>query len=329
MADENYIRESIINPQAKVVAGYQPLMPTFQGLISEEELLQLIAYIRRSAAAPRANGAAHRSSRPDQSGGHDAATGRPNYLNADHGAQVVAPDDRPQADRAPVPRARSRSSSRSAGSSRRSIRLELLTPAGRPAVEAETYNKLFTHARRRHGLLLPDPVDPGGARELPHADHDRRARTSPSRKLNLLSWYIYMFGGAFTLCGDDHRRRRHGLDVLHAVQHDVSNTHVIATALGIFITGFSSILTGLNFIVTIHTHARAGHDLVPHAALRLGALRDQPDHDPRHAGPRDHAAARRGRARSSASASSTRRSAAIRCSSSTSSGSTRTRPSTS
>jgi cytochrome c oxidase subunit 1 len=42
-----------------------------------------------------------------------------------------------------------------------------------------------------------------------------------------------------------------------------------------FIAGFSSILTGLNFIVTIHTHAGAGHDLVPAAALRLGDLRDQ------------------------------------------------------
>jgi cytochrome c oxidase subunit 2 len=46
LADEAYIRESVLNPTAKIVAGYQPLMPTFQGLISEEGLLQLIAYIR-------------------------------------------------------------------------------------------------------------------------------------------------------------------------------------------------------------------------------------------------------------------------------------------
>ena len=45
-ADEAYIRESIVNPQAKVVAGFQPLMPTFQGLVSEEQLLQLIAYVK-------------------------------------------------------------------------------------------------------------------------------------------------------------------------------------------------------------------------------------------------------------------------------------------
>ncbi len=44
--DEAYIRESIVLPQAKVVAGFQPIMPTFQGLVTEEQLLQLIAYIR-------------------------------------------------------------------------------------------------------------------------------------------------------------------------------------------------------------------------------------------------------------------------------------------
>lgn len=45
-ADEAYIRESIVNPRTKMVAGFQPLMPTFQGLVSEEGLLQLIEYIK-------------------------------------------------------------------------------------------------------------------------------------------------------------------------------------------------------------------------------------------------------------------------------------------
>jgi cytochrome c oxidase subunit 2 len=44
--DDTYVRESIVNPQAKIVAGFQPIMPTFQGLVSEEQLLQLIAYVR-------------------------------------------------------------------------------------------------------------------------------------------------------------------------------------------------------------------------------------------------------------------------------------------
>jgi cytochrome c oxidase subunit II len=46
IADENYVRESILSPRAKIVAGYQPIMPSFQGRLSEEQILQLIAYIR-------------------------------------------------------------------------------------------------------------------------------------------------------------------------------------------------------------------------------------------------------------------------------------------
>ncbi len=46
IADEAYIRESILNPTAKVVAGFQPIMPVFQGLVSEEQLLQLIEYVK-------------------------------------------------------------------------------------------------------------------------------------------------------------------------------------------------------------------------------------------------------------------------------------------
>jgi cytochrome c oxidase subunit 2 len=55
VADDSYIRESIVNPRAKVVAGFQPIMPTFQGLVTEEQLLQLIAYVRslsQQGAAP-------------------------------------------------------------------------------------------------------------------------------------------------------------------------------------------------------------------------------------------------------------------------------------
>jgi cytochrome c oxidase subunit II len=51
VADESYLRESILNPRAKLVAGFEPIMPTFQGQVSEEQLLQLIAYIK-SLGAP-------------------------------------------------------------------------------------------------------------------------------------------------------------------------------------------------------------------------------------------------------------------------------------
>ena len=57
VADEGYIRESIVNPQAKLLEGYPPIMPTYQGLISEEGLLQLTAYIKSLSPAPVSGGA--------------------------------------------------------------------------------------------------------------------------------------------------------------------------------------------------------------------------------------------------------------------------------
>ena len=45
-ADENYLRESILDPGTKVVKGFKPVMPTFQGLISEEQLNALVAYVK-------------------------------------------------------------------------------------------------------------------------------------------------------------------------------------------------------------------------------------------------------------------------------------------
>ena len=53
MADEAYIRESILAPNAKIVKGYPAIMPTFQGQVSEEQLLQLIAYVKSLKTAER------------------------------------------------------------------------------------------------------------------------------------------------------------------------------------------------------------------------------------------------------------------------------------
>ena len=55
-ADEAYLRESILQPNAKIVAGYQPLMPTFQGQVTEEGVLELIEYIKSLAPAPAGAG---------------------------------------------------------------------------------------------------------------------------------------------------------------------------------------------------------------------------------------------------------------------------------
>ncbi|MGH9351125.1 MAG: cytochrome c oxidase subunit II, partial [Terriglobia bacterium] len=57
IADDAYIRRSILEPSAQIVAGYKPLMPTFQGQISEDQILEIIAYIKSLATTPDAQGA--------------------------------------------------------------------------------------------------------------------------------------------------------------------------------------------------------------------------------------------------------------------------------
>jgi len=65
VADENYVRESILNPGAKIVSGFKPIMPTFQGQVSEENLMALVAYIK-SLSQSQQKGSA--SSQPAASG---------------------------------------------------------------------------------------------------------------------------------------------------------------------------------------------------------------------------------------------------------------------
>jgi cytochrome c oxidase subunit I len=130
------------------------------------------------------------------------------------------------------------------------VRLELLTPAG-DLLTSETYNKMFT----MHGVvmvfffLIPSiPATLGnflipimvGAKDLAFP------------RVNLLSWYIYILGGAFTLYAALTGGVDTGWTFYTPYSTAAANSHVMTAALGIFITGFSSILTGLNFIVTIH-----------------------------------------------------------------------------
>ncbi len=130
------------------------------------------------------------------------------------------------------------------------IRLELATPPG-DLVSDETYNKLFT----MHGVMMVFffliPAIPAvlGNFLVPIMVG---AKDVAFPKLNLASWYIYITGGLFTL----YSLVTGGLDTgwtFYAPFSTLASTsNVISAALGIFITGFSSILTGLNFIVTIH-----------------------------------------------------------------------------
>jgi cytochrome c oxidase subunit 2 len=66
VADEAYIRESILMPSAKITAGFQPIMPTFQGLVTEEQLLQLIEYVKSLQGQPEVPTARPTISEPAQ-----------------------------------------------------------------------------------------------------------------------------------------------------------------------------------------------------------------------------------------------------------------------
>jgi len=130
------------------------------------------------------------------------------------------------------------------------IRLELLTP-GPDLVQADTYNKLFT----MHGIsmifffLIPSVPAVLGNFLVPMMIG---AKDLAFPRLNLLSWYIYVIGGLFTLVAIVAGGVDTGWTFYTPYSTTWSNTNVVPVALGIFITGFSSILTGLNFIVTIH-----------------------------------------------------------------------------
>ncbi|HVR72720.1 MAG TPA: cbb3-type cytochrome c oxidase subunit I, partial [Planctomycetota bacterium] len=130
------------------------------------------------------------------------------------------------------------------------IRLELLTP-GEDLVLAETYNKLFT----LHGIimvfffLIPAIPSVLGNFLIPLM---LGAKDLAFPRINLASWYIYILGGTLTLAAVVAGGVDTGWTFYTPYSTTYANTHVLTTALGVFITGFSSILTGLNFIVTIH-----------------------------------------------------------------------------
>ncbi len=130
------------------------------------------------------------------------------------------------------------------------MRLELVTPEG-DLLSSDTYNKYFT----MHGIimvfffLVPSiPATLGnflipimvGARDLAFP------------RINLLSWYLYIGGALFTLGAVVAGGVDTGWTFYTPYSSTYSNSYVMAAVAGIFIAGFSSILTGLNFIVTIH-----------------------------------------------------------------------------
>ena len=130
------------------------------------------------------------------------------------------------------------------------IRAELMSPNG-SMMSSETYNKMFT----MHGVimvfffLIPSIPATMGNFLMPMMIG---ARDLAFPRINLLSWYLLVAGGGFAIFAMAAGGVDTGWTFYTPYSTTYSNTWVIATALGIFIAGFSSILTGLNFIVTVH-----------------------------------------------------------------------------
>jgi cytochrome c oxidase subunit I len=130
------------------------------------------------------------------------------------------------------------------------MRLNLISPQG-ALVEPETYNKLFTI----HGTIMiffflaPAVPTVLGNFLIPMMVG---ARDVAFPKLNLLSWYIFITAGAVFLYSVISGGVDTGWTFYTPLSTMYLNTHVLSAAMAVFISGFSSILTGLNFIVTIH-----------------------------------------------------------------------------
>ncbi len=130
------------------------------------------------------------------------------------------------------------------------IRIELLTPQG-DLVKPDIYNRLFT----MHGItmifffLIPSIPAVLGNFLIPLMIG---AKDVAFPKLNLASWYLFNLGGSFTLWAIIHGGIDTGWTFYAPYSTAYSNGYVTAAAFGIFIAGFSSILTGINFITTIH-----------------------------------------------------------------------------
>src|SRR6267154_2852061 len=130
------------------------------------------------------------------------------------------------------------------------IRLELLTPMP-DLVASDTYNKLFT----MHGVimiflfLVPSVPATVGNFVIPIMVG---AKDLAFPKINLLSWYLYVAGACFLVFALLNGGVDTGWTFTTPLSTHYLNTHVITAAMGVFIAGFSSIFTGLNFIVTIH-----------------------------------------------------------------------------
>jgi cytochrome c oxidase subunit I len=137
------------------------------------------------------------------------------------------------------------------------MRLELMTPRGDVVSSPDAYNRLFT----MHGVvmvfffLIPSIPAVLGNFLIPLM---LGARDLAFPRLNLLSWYLYMIAGVLAIWVLIFGGIDTGWTFYTPFSSMFSNTLVVPAAMAVFVAGFSSILTGLNFLVTTHTMRAPG-----------------------------------------------------------------------
>ncbi len=245
VADEAYLRNSILLPRSQVVAGYEPVMPSFAGRVRRGRSRPLGCLHQIVGAGGRAM-TGQASEHAD-----DPEMGEPekNYLIADYRLRswFLTTDHKRVA---LLYFAAITLFFAVGGAAAALIRLELVSPQG-DLVSTDVYNRLFT----MHGVvmvwffLIPSIPNTLGNFMVPLMIG---ARDLAFPRLNLASWYLFMLGGAITLYALFMGGLDTGWTFYTPFSTLYSNGHVVLAVTGVFVSGFSSILTGLNFIVTIH-----------------------------------------------------------------------------
>ena len=250
-ADEAYLRDSILLPDKDIVAGFPPIMPSFTGVASEDQIVELLAYLK-SLSTRQVDGA------------------RGAHAMTDTTLPFVPPLEERRAKAISTKATLCLSWLATTDHKRIAILYALSITVfffiggaaiasgaartdqpDRLFLTSDEYNRLFTHARHHHGVVLSGAVNPGHHGKLPAAADDRRARRRLSAPESLFLVSLRGRRGIHRLCADC-RRRRYRLDVLSAVLVELFALQRRRRRAGVFVVGFSSIATGVNFLTTIH-----------------------------------------------------------------------------
>ena len=269
-ADVPYLTRSMMDPQAQIVDGYKPVMPTYRGILEEPEVAAIVELIVSLKDQPIAPSIVLPRTQPLGS----AQPQEPRMTTVD--ITVPVPARRPAARESYLNVAHTVKSWALTTDHKRIgilylvttifglalggvfalvLRTEHLSP-GPTIVDAYTYNRLFT----MHGIvmvwlfMIPSIPTAFGNFLLPIMIG---AKDVAFPRLNLLSYYIYLVGSIWVLAA----LWAGGCDTgwtFYSPYSDHSPSAVVPTVFGIFILGWSTIITGVNFIVTTHTMRAKG-----------------------------------------------------------------------